>query len=304
MEPTKNTNNIFDRTLLKQKRDRVSTSFSDYSFLINEVGDRLFDRLNDVNRGFENILNLGAREGFLSQSIASTQKGSFLISTELSEKFSNFWKGLGIICDEEYLPFKPKAFDLVISNLNLHWVNDLPGALIQINTTLKPDGLFLATMFGGDTLIELRNSLIEAEIKIEGGASPRVSPFADIKDMGGLLQRAGFALPVADIDTIKVNYPNAFKLMSDLRGMGESNNILKRKKNPLRRETIIEMAKIYQKRHGYESGEVPATFQIIYLTGWRPHASQQQPLKPGSAKMSLAAALKTKEIGTGEKTGG
>lgn len=269
--------------------------------MIDEVEVRLFDRLQDVNKKFSHILELGARNGTLSDKIKESQEPEMLISADLSEKFSGIWKTSGVIMDEEYLPFKEGSFDLVISNLNLHWTNDLPGALIQIKGALRPDGLLLATMFGGDTLYELRESLMAAELEIEGGVSPRISPFADIKDMGGLLQRAGFALPVTDIDTIKVDYPNAFKLMDDLRGMGESNVILKRKKTPLRRETLMRASEIYMDKFGGQDGRIPATFQIIYLTGWHPHPSQQQPLKPGSAKMRLADALKTEEIGTGEK---
>ncbi len=296
MTPTKNTINIFDRTLLKQKRDRVAHAFKNHSFLIEEVGDRLFDRLTDVSRTFSNILNIGARDGAIEEKIKLTQKYESLISTDLSESFSKTWKNSGVICDEELLPFKYHSFDLILSNLNLHWVNDLPGVLIQINRALKPDGAFFATMFGGETLFE-------SEINIENGTSPHISPFADIKDMGGLLQRAGFALPVTDMDTITVDYPNVFKLMDDLRSMGESNNILKRNKKNLRRETLLEAAKIYQNKFGNDEGRIPATFQIIFLTGWHPHTSQPQPLKPGSAKMSLADALKTTEVGTGEKTG-
>jgi SAM-dependent methyltransferase len=206
-----------------------------------------------------------------------------------------------VIADEEVLPFADKTFDLVLSNVSLHWANDLPGALLQINHALKPDGLFLATLFGGATLYELRTCLMQAEEEIEGGAGPRVSPFAQNQDGAELLQRAGFALPVTDVDTITVTYPDALKLMDDLRGMGESNAVRERRKAWTRRETLVHAAQLYEEQFGHGDGTVPATFEVIYLTAWRPDASQPLPLRPGEAQSSLAEALGTEEVSTGIK---
>ena len=206
-----------------------------------------------------------------------------------------------LCADEEAMPFGAGAFDLVLSNLSLHWVNDLPGALAQIRHCLKPDGLFLAALLAGDTLTELRDALIEAEIAVAGGASPRVSPVADMRDLAGLLQRAGFALPVVDRDSITVTYADAFRLMADLRGMGETNATAARSRHPARRALFLEAAARYRAGHGDPQGRVPATFQVVYLTAWAPHDSQQKPLRPGSATARLADALGAAERPAGEK---
>jgi SAM-dependent methyltransferase len=205
--------------------------------------------------------------------------------------------------DEEMLPFGENAFDLVTSVLSLHWVNDLPGALLQIRRALRPDGLFLAAMLGGETLRELRHALIEAEAAVEGGASPRVSPFAGVQDVAGLLQRAGFALPVADSDTINATWADPIALMRDLRGMGETNAVAARRKEFARRRTLFTAGARYRSEFTDRDGRISATFQVIYLTGWAPDASQQQPLRPGSAAARLAEALGTEEISTGVKAG-
>ena len=207
-----------------------------------------------------------------------------------------------LAADDEALPFADGAFDLVVSGLSLHWVNDLPGSLVQIRRSLRPDGLFLGALLGGDTLIELRHALVEAESEIEGGVSPRVSPFLDVREGGALLQRAGFALPVVDSDTITVTWPDALALMRDLRGMGEANSVIERKKGFTRRETLFVAAARYQERHGDADGRIPATFQVIYLTGWAPHENQQQALRPGAATARLADALDVTEVSAGEKT--
>ena len=206
-----------------------------------------------------------------------------------------------LAADEEALPFAQGTFDLIISNLSLHWVNDLPGALAQIRRALKPDGLFLASMLGGDTLGELRRALAEAEIAEEEGLSPRVSPMAEVRDLGGLLLRAGFALPVADTDTLTVMYEDPMKLMADLGAMGEANAAAESRKGFTRRRTLMAAAARYRELFADDGGRVPATFQIITLTGWAPDPSQPQPLKPGSAEARLADALDTVEIPAGEK---
>ncbi|MDA0705012.1 MAG: methyltransferase domain-containing protein, partial [Proteobacteria bacterium] len=210
---------------------------------------------------------------------------------------------LAALAEEEAIPFAEGVFDLVISSFALHWVNDLPGTLLQARRCLKPDGLFLAALPGGDSLIELRAALLEAEAMISGGASPRVSPFVDLRDAAALLQRAGFALPVGDVDTITVSYSDPLALMRDLRGMGETNAMATRPRGFLRRDLLLEAARIYQTRHGGPDGRVPATFQIVFLTGWAPDASQPRALRPGSAQARLAEALDGTEIASGVKAG-
>jgi SAM-dependent methyltransferase len=210
---------------------------------------------------------------------------------------------LAVAADEEALPFRDGSLDLIVSALALQFVNDLPGALVQIRRALKPDGLFLAAMIGGDSLAELREAFAQAESETEGGVSPRVAPFADLRDLGGLLQRAGFALPVTDVDRVIVRYPTPLQLMHDLRRMGAANALVERHRVPLRRATLRRTLEIYGERFADPDGRVRATFEIVWLSGWAPHESQQQPLKPGSAKTRLADALRTEEISAGEKTG-
>jgi SAM-dependent methyltransferase len=209
-----------------------------------------------------------------------------------------------VAADEEVLPLADASLDLAVSALALQWVNDLPGTLAQIRRALRPDGLFLAALLGGDTLTELRQSFAAAEAEIEGGVSPRVAPFADMRDVGALLQRAGFALPVADVDRLIVRYDTPFGLMQDLRGMGATNVLLERRRTPLKRATLQRMVQIYAERFSDPDGRLRATFDIVWLSGWAPHESQQQPLRPGSARTRLADALKTTEFPAGEKSGG
>ncbi|MFZ0236436.1 MAG: methyltransferase domain-containing protein, partial [Xanthobacteraceae bacterium] len=208
-----------------------------------------------------------------------------------------------VVADEEALPFRDASIDLVASGLALHFANDLPGVLAQIRRALKPDCLFLAALLGGETLIELRQAFAEAESEIESGASPRVAPFADLRQLGALLQRAGLALPVTDVERVTVRYSSAFDLMHDLRRMGAANALVARRRVPLRRTTLMRMADIYARRFGDADGRIRTTFDIVWLSGWAPHPNQQQPLRPGSAKARLADALGTREISAGEKTG-
>jgi SAM-dependent methyltransferase len=206
-----------------------------------------------------------------------------------------------VTADEEALPFAEGSLDLLVSALALQFVNDLPGALIQIRRALKPDGLLLAALIGGDSLIELRSAFAAAESEMEGGASPRVAPFADIRELGGLLQRAGFALPVVDSERVTVRYDSALALMRDLRRMGATNILHERLRTPLKRGTLERVREIYADRFADADGRVRATFEIIWLSGWVPHESQQKPLKPGSAAQRLADALGTTELPAGEK---
>jgi len=272
---------IFDRRLLRDRRGRAADDLHAHDFLLTEIAERLADRLSDIARRFPVALDLGARDGILARTLQGRGGIETLIQSDASARRGD------LVADEELLPFKEQSFDAILSNLSLHWVNDLPGALAQIRSSLKPDGLFLASLFGTGTLQELRTSLMEAELAETGGASPRVSPFADLRDAAGLLQRAGFALPVADADAVTVTYGDFFALLRDLRGMGETNILFDRLKRPTRRTVFARAAAIYQERFADAQGRLPATFQILFLTGWAPDPSQQQPAKRGSGKASL-----------------
>lgn len=283
---------VFDRALVRRRRDRAAAGFAEHAFLFEEVADRLADRLEDVMRGFPVALDLGCHDGAMRRALAGRKGIETLVSCDLSPAFARRAGGLAVAADEEFLPFAPGSLDLVVSNLSLHWVNDLPGALLQVRRALKPDGFFCAAMLGGQTLFELRRALMEAEAAVSGGVSPRVSPFAEVRDAGGLLQRAGFALPVVDSDTITVTYADAFGLMRDLRGMGETNAVLARRSVPARRAFLFEAARRYAELFAEPDGRIPVTFQVLYLAGWSPHESQQQPLEPGTGEMHLGEALK------------
>ncbi len=295
---------IFDRAQVRRNRDRAAAGdFAAVDFLYREVAERLADRLLDIKRPFQSVLDLGCHGGEMA---AAAPTYPHYIQADLSFGMARRARRNGrdaVSADEEWLPFREESFDLVLSNLSLHWVNDLPGALIQINRSLKPDGLLLGALFGGETLKELRDCLTAAEIEICEGLSPRISPFADLRDAGGLLQRAGFALPVIDSDTITVTYDNALVLIKELQRMGEGNAVAERSRRPLRRSVLFRAAELYQQRYAAPDGRIPATFQIIYLHGWAPHESQQKPLRPGAARNRLAAALNSKEQSAGEKAG-
>ena len=279
---------IFDRRLLRDRRGRAAGGLHAHDFLLTEIAERLADRLSDIARRFPVALDLGARDGILARTLQGRGGIETLIQSDAS--LNNARRG-DLVADEELLPFKEQSFDAILSNLSLHWVNDLPGALAQIRSSLKPDGLFLASLFGTGTLAELRTALMEAELAETGGASPRVSPFADLRDAAGLLQRAGFALPVADADTVTVTYGDFLALLRDLRGMGETNILIDRLKRPTRRTVFARAAAIYQERFADAQGRLPATFQILFLTGWAPDPSQQQPARRGSGKTSLKDVL-------------
>jgi SAM-dependent methyltransferase len=293
---------IFDRRLLRIRRDRAATASGDHDFLHREIAQRLADRLHDIRHAFPVALDLGCRNGLLRQRIEGNNGIRTLVQCDMSPAMARRAGPLALAADEETLPFAPGAFDLILSNMSLHWVNDLPGTLAQIRAALRPDGLFLAAMLGGETLHELRACLMEAELQESGGVSPRVSPFAELRDAGALLQRAGFALPVADRDRITVTYETPLKLLADLRGMGESNAVHERPRGFTKRSVLFRAAALYQERHGADDGRIPASFEVIYMHGWAPHQSQQQPLRPGSAAAPLAAALGGDEQSAGEKT--
>jgi SAM-dependent methyltransferase len=301
---------FFDRALLRARRQRA-VALGAATFLIDRVAAELSDRLESVLRRFERAADLGTPGDQLRQALAAGGKIATLMAVDpffsLPRSRGRVGEGesdganLVIAADEEALPFRDASLDLVVSALALHFVNDLPGTLVQIRRALKPDGLFLAALLGGDTLTELRQSFAEAEAEIEGGISPRVAPFPDLRDLGALLQRAGFALPVTDVERLTVRYDTVFALMHDLRRMGATNALAARRRAPLRRKTLLRMAEIYARRFADADGRLRATFEIIWLSGWAPDQSQQKPLAPGSAKMRLADALGTTEISTGEK---
>lgn len=268
-------NLIFDRKRVRQHRTRALANFGGHDFLLKEMSERLADRLGDIQRRFARVLVIG--DSLLEP------PGAWVVRS-----------GADAVFDEEYLPFAPDSFDCVIAGTSLHWVNDLVGTLIQIHRLLKPDGLLLAMLPGGETLKELRQSLERAEIDTKGGVSPRVSPFVDVRDAGNLLARAGFALPVADSDMLTVEYEHPLKLMEDLRGMGQGNALMQSRKHFTSRGLLMKAAENYRRDFSNEAGRVAASFEFVTLTGWKPHASQQQPLKRGSGKIHLAEALQKK----------
>jgi len=287
---------VFDRLLLRARRRRAR-SLGPVTFLLDRVAADLAERLDAVLREFPVAVDLGTPTDAVRRALAERKIGTLIAADVLRVQ------GLAVVADEEALPFRDASLDLVVSALALQFVNDLPGTLIQIRRALKPDGLFLAALAGGDTLTELRQSFAAAEAEIEGGASPHVAPFADVRELGALLQRAGFALPVTDVDRLTVRYATPFALMADLRRMGATNPLTERRRMPLRRATLARMAEIYTARFADADGRIRATFEIVWLSGWAPHESQQKPLRPGSAQTRLADALGTREIGTGDKAG-
>jgi SAM-dependent methyltransferase len=317
---------IFDRLLVRARRQR-GLRLGPATFLLDQVADELANRLRLVLRRFDLAVDLGTptaavrtallRDGAIGTMVAVDPMIGPLPNPPLGplpalprrrgrvrEGGSGDHAaavGLCVVADEEALPFADNTLDLVVSGLSLQAVNDLPGVLAQVRRALKPDGLFLAALLGGDTLAELRQSFAVAESELEGGVSPRVAPFADLRDLGGLLQRAGFALPVTDVDRITVRYATPLGLLHDLRRMGAANPLVERRRVPLRRATLMRAMEVYAARFADPDGRVRASFDIMWLSGWSPHESQQKPLRPGSAKQRLADALGTTEIAAGEK---
>jgi len=268
---------LFDRALLRARQDRARR-LGPATFLLDRVAEEMAERLHAVLREFKSAADVGTAGDQVRNALAG--RLNQFARVDLPEQ------------ESEPLPFQPASLDLVVSALALQFVNDLPGVLAQISRALRPDGLLLAAMVGGDTLTELRQSFAAAEAELEGGASPRVAPFADLRDVGALLQRSGLALPVTDVDRIVARYDSAFALMQDLRRMGATNILIERRRTPTRRATMLRMAQIYGERFADADGRIRATFDIVWLSGWAPHESQQQPLRPGSAKAGLAEAVK------------
>ncbi len=295
---------IFDRALIRRRRRRAD-ELGAATFLLDRAAADLADRLAAVLRRFDVAVDLGTPGTAVREVLTRLGSVATIVSVRSADAAAEA-AGANqkvVVADEEALPFRDGALDLVVSALALQFVNDLPGTLIQIRRALKADGLFVAALVGGETLTELRQAFAAAESEIEGGASPRVAPFADVRELGALLQRAGFALPVTDVDRVCVRYDSALALMHDLRRMAAANALVERRRLPLRRATLMRMAEIYGARFADPDGRLRATFDIVWLSGWAPHPSQQQPLRPGSAKARLADALGTREISAGDKAG-
>jgi len=286
---------IFDSAALRAHRRRAAPGFGAHDFLMREVTARVVDRVGDTNRDFPLAVEFGCHGDLLADALGGHSRiGRLVQCANLADYLPDTASANRLVADDEFVPFAAGSVDLALSVLNLHWVNDLPGTLVQVRRALKPDGLLLAAMLGGDTLHELRYALMQAEVAIEGGVTPRVSPLVDVASLGGLLQRAGFALPVVDVDTITVTYPDALALMRELRGMGETNAATARRKSFSRRKTMLATVEAYHDEFADADGRIPATFQMLYMSAWRPHESQQQPAARGSATVSLTDALHSK----------
>lgn len=292
---------LFDRGLLRRRRSRFARELSQHEFLLDRVAAEISERIEAILRGFPLCLDLGAYNGVLGRAVGALPSVGEMIYAESAPALAALCPRPSVVCDEDLLPFRDASLNLVVSGLALHRVNDLPGALIQIRRALRPDGLFMGAALGSRSLQELRHALIEAEAELEGGASPRIAPFADVREYGALLQRAGFALPVTDADLLTVTYPAPRDLMHEIRAMGGGNVMAARRKEPLPRRTLERAEAIYRSRHGTPEGRIVASFEIVYMSGWAPHESQQKPLAPGSAKKRLADALGTKEHSAGDK---
>lgn len=283
---------IFDRALLRRRMERAA-KLGPATFLLERTVDELAERLTVVTRTFEYAVDLGTPIDAARRALIATGKVRFVTAAR--------WSDAEAVVDEAAQPLAPGSADLAVSALAFQFVNDLPGTLAQLRRALKPDGLLLAAMLGGETLTELRQAFAQAESEIEGGVSPRVAPFADLRDIGALLQRAGFALPVVDSDRVTVRYGTIVDLMRDLRRMGAANAMIERRRKPLRRATLARLGEIYAERFSDSDGRIRATFETLWLSAWAPHDSQQKPLRPGSAQQRLADALGTKEFSAGEK---
>eukprot|EP01018_Ginkgo_biloba_P026556 Gb_17961 [translate_table: standard] len=298
---------IFDRSLKRKQRDRAAWLMGSNDNFLDTVTENMLDRLEDCKKNFPSALCLGGSIEPIRRLLHGRGGIEKLIMMDMSydminkcrdmegkvsdAKFETFY----VVGDEEFLPIKQGSVDLVISCLGLHWVNDLPGAMIQCRMALKPDGLFLAAILGGETLRELRIACTVAQMEREGGISPRISPLAQVRDAGNLLTRAGLALPAVDVDEFTIRYDSALELIEHLRSMGETNALLQRNQT-LKKETALATAAIYQSMFGGEDGTIPATFQVIYMTGWAPHPSQQKAKRRGSATVSFEDLQK--ELGT------
>jgi len=297
---------LFDRGLLRRRRDRAAREFLDYDFLHARVADDLLDRVESISKRFDTCLVLGGG-GTVSRALQARPdaraKIGQVIEADMSPAMAHLAKGPSVALDEERLPIAEGRVDLVLSCLSLHWTNDIVGALIQINYALKPDGFFAGAILGGATLTELRGALSAAEEAMDREPARRVSPFADTIDMAGLVSRAGFTMPVSDVDRVTARYGNAFVLMRDLRKMGETNVLVERSRTPGTKGLFVTAAQAYASDHAAEDGKIPATFEVINFAGWAPHPDQPKPKRPGSATARLADALGVEEKTAGDKAG-
>ncbi len=282
---------LFDRARLRKRRARTLPQFAQHDFLHREAAERLAESLGFILRPFPTIVALGAYSPALHAALATREGTDHYIACDNLPQALHAHSGPRIVADEEALPFADNSVDAVVSLLSLHWVNDLPGTLAQIQRMLKPDGLFMAILPGGGTLHELRDILAAAESARTGGLSPRVAPFLDVRDAGALLQRAGFALPVADSDTLTITHPNLFALMDDLRGAAQSNMLLQQVRHFTPRGLFLDAAARYAAQHSDPEGQICSTVELITMTGWKPAPNQQQPAKRGSGKISLTQVL-------------
>ncbi|WP_417487500.1 methyltransferase domain-containing protein [Maricaulis sp.] len=296
---------LFDRSLLRRRRDRIAGILPEHNFLAQRAFDDMGDRIASIMRDFDRAAILGGGPDLATDATTELLAGKvgWWCRSDLSPSVAATLDRPALALDEEQLPFASESLDLVLAPWGLHWSNDLPGALVQINHALKPDGFFACALPGGSTLTELRQCLMAAESELTGGAAARVSPLAGTFDMAALLQRAGFAMPVADVDRITVRYDNIFALMAELRGMGETSVLADRPRNPATRALFIRAGQIYAERFAGPDGRIRATFEIIHAAGWAPHPDQPKPKRPGSATHRLADALGVKERSLGEKAG-
>jgi NADH dehydrogenase [ubiquinone] 1 alpha subcomplex assembly factor 5 len=294
---------IFDRRQIRCNLERAASGLFEADFLVRHAAEELAARIGAIKRDCRLAAETGTSCGTMARLLKGRDGRIAVLSLAPALPLALACPKPRAVACEEALPLKEGAFDLIISVLSLQLVNDLPGALIQIRRALRPDGLFLGALLGGDSLIELRQAFMMAETETAGGVTPRVFPTADVRDMGGLLQRAGFALPVADSEPLTVTYSDPLALMRELKAMGAANPLAARSKKPLRRDTLACAVEFYSDNFSESGGRVRATFEILYLCGWAPHESQQKSLKPGSAAARLADALGTEEISAGDKAG-
>lgn len=289
---------LFDRTLYAARRNRAEAAFAQGHFLRQRVIEDTLLTLSAINRHFELALDMSAGDGDFARAVADSEvagKIGLLIQGDIAERLLAEAGGPRVVLDAEALPFGDETLNLVLDTLGLHAVNDLPGLLVQVRRALKPDGLFIGTLFGGETLKELRGCLMEAEIEVRGGYGPRIAPFAEAPDLIDLLRRTGFNMPVVDSDRVTVSYDNPVALMRDLRSLGEGNVLIDRPRKGLNRAILMRASQLYAERFTDAEGRITATFEIITLSAWKPHESQQKPLRPGSAKTRLADALGVRE---------
>ena len=282
---------LFDRTRLRKRRDRSVSTIAGHDFLYQEAASDMMESLAFINRPFSTVVELGAQTDYLKSTLKERAGTTHYISCDLSAKTLAAKPGSRVVADEEFLPFAEQSVDAVVSIFGLQWVNDLPGVLAQIHRILKPDGIFIAVMCGGKTLHELRSIFAATETAQKGGIHPRIAPMIDVRDAGALLQRAGFALPVADSDNLSITYPNLFALMEDIRATGQSNMLKNQPQHFTSRGFFLDAAARYAALHSTPEGELVATAELVTLTGWKPAANQQQPAKRGSGTVSLTKAL-------------